>query len=122
MSKKQNITRLNELAVTLGRPADTTGTDADIAQRVREWEEEAEALSEEGAGADTSEGGEADTPLAQPGGLVLVRMLRTTHLNGTDENGRDPVSVAVQGRHVLVAADDVEILQNAGLVAVVETD
>ena len=41
-TKEQNLKRLDELALILGREPDISGSAAEIAQRVAEWEEEAE--------------------------------------------------------------------------------
>ena len=52
-TKEQNLKRLDELARILGREPDISGSAAEIAQRVAEWEEEAEdseEIGEEGAG------------------------------------------------------------------------
>ncbi|EAO9182109.1 DNA breaking-rejoining protein, partial [Salmonella enterica] len=40
-TKEENIARLQELAVQLGREPDISGSAAEISQRVDEWEEEA---------------------------------------------------------------------------------
>lgn len=39
-TKEENLNRLRQLADLLGREADMSGSAADIAQRVSEWEEE----------------------------------------------------------------------------------
>lgn len=39
-TKEENLNRLRQLAGLLGREADMSGSAADIAQRVSEWEEE----------------------------------------------------------------------------------
>lgn len=46
-TKEENLNRLRQLADLLGREADMSGSAADIAQRVSEWEEEL-AVSPEG--------------------------------------------------------------------------
>lgn len=46
-TKEENLNRLRQLAGLLGREADMSGSAADIAQRVSEWEEEL-AVSPEG--------------------------------------------------------------------------
>ncbi len=38
-TKEQNLKRLDELALILGREPDISGSAAEIAQRVAEWEE-----------------------------------------------------------------------------------
>lgn len=65
-TKAENIVTLQALAVQLGRPVDTTGTAAEIAQRVAEWQEEAAGAADiddnaatgadDGAGAEGNDG------------------------------------------------------------------
>ncbi|MGS0118438.1 DNA-packaging protein FI, partial [Escherichia coli] len=45
-TKEENQKRLRQLAGLLGREADMSGSAADIAQRVSEWEEELAASRE----------------------------------------------------------------------------
>ncbi|ENU4538377.1 DNA-packaging protein FI, partial [Escherichia coli] len=45
-TKEENLNRLRQLAGLLGREADMSGSAADIAQRVSEWEEELAASRE----------------------------------------------------------------------------
>ncbi|KDX17585.1 DNA packaging FI family protein [Escherichia coli 2-210-07_S3_C3] len=51
-TKEENQKRLRELAGLLGREADMSGSAADIAQRVAEWEEEVCASENEIADVD----------------------------------------------------------------------
>ncbi|EKY6478949.1 DNA-packaging protein FI, partial [Escherichia coli] len=46
-TKEENLNRLRQLAGLLGREADMSGSAADIAQRVSEWEEELAASRED---------------------------------------------------------------------------
>ncbi len=46
-TKEQNLKRLDELALILGREADMAGSAADIAQRVSEWEEEMQSSGDD---------------------------------------------------------------------------
>ncbi|HHZ0569202.1 TPA: DNA-packaging protein FI, partial [Escherichia coli] len=45
-TKEENLNRLRQLAGLLGREADMSGSAADIAKRVSEWEEELAASRE----------------------------------------------------------------------------
>ncbi|HCD3775780.1 TPA: hypothetical protein NBO89_003924 [Escherichia coli] len=47
-TKEENLNRLRQLAGLLGREADMSGSAADIAQRVSEWEEELAVSPETG--------------------------------------------------------------------------
>ncbi|EAP9736327.1 DNA-packaging protein FI [Salmonella enterica subsp. enterica serovar Glostrup] len=84
-TKEENITRLQELAVQLGREPDISGSAAEISQRVAEWEEEAGGMPA-GENAETT----ASDPLDEPGavksglhlsGFVLIRATRTLHIH-----------------------------------------
>ena len=46
-TKEQNLKRLDELALILGREPDISGSAAEIAQRVAEWEEEIQSSGED---------------------------------------------------------------------------
>ena len=47
-TKEENLNRLRQLAGLLGREADMSGSAADIAQRVSEWEEGTEVPASNG--------------------------------------------------------------------------
>ncbi|HIF3244301.1 DNA-packaging protein FI [Salmonella enterica] len=116
-SKEQNIQRLKELATLLGRDADVSGSAADVAQRVAEWEEELEADGAAGTDsesavpltADASGGNETD-------GLVRVRMLYTVHLNAVADDSDNEVALAQKGTCVRIPAEKLALLVQAGLV------
>lgn len=46
-TKEQNLKRLDELALILGREPDISGSAAEIAQRVAEWEEEMQSSGDD---------------------------------------------------------------------------
>ncbi len=81
MAKKDdNLKRLRELAASLGREPDISGSAADIAQRVAELEEELDD-TDDAAGQDTSvspenalTGHENEVVSAQPD-TVLIRLI-----------------------------------------------
>ncbi|HGB4478367.1 TPA: DNA-packaging protein FI [Salmonella enterica subsp. enterica serovar Chester] len=117
-SKEQNIQRLKELATLLGRDADVSGSAADVAQRVAEWEEELEADGAAGTDsesavpltADASGGNETD-------GLVRVRMLYTVHLNAVADDSDNEVALAQKGTCVRIPAEKLALLVQVGLVS-----
>ncbi|WP_200779604.1 DNA-packaging protein FI [Klebsiella pneumoniae] len=119
MNKTEALARLKELAVILGREVDTTGTAADIEQRVIEWEEEAVALQEESEPQINTEGN-ADpvAAIAQPGGLVLVKFLKTVHMPGVKDEDNQEVEFPCAGSTGFVSAADAELLKGAGLITI----
>lgn len=84
-TKEENIARLQELAVQLGREPDISGSAAEISQRVAEWEEEASGM-QAGENAETT----ASDPQGEPesaksntnlSGFALIRAVRTLHIH-----------------------------------------
>ncbi|EBZ2142381.1 hypothetical protein D8R48_17945 [Salmonella enterica subsp. enterica serovar Newport] len=116
-AKEQNIRHLKELAALLGREADISGSAADIAQRVAEWEEElnsdgqTRAVSEVAVSLTTDVSGTEEA-----NGLVRVRMLYTVHLNAVADDSEDEVALAQKGACVRIPAEKLTALVNAGLV------
>lgn len=117
MNKTEALARLKELAVILGREVDTTGTAADIEQRVIEWEEEAAALQEESEPQINSEGN-ADAATVQPNGLVLVKFLKTVHMPGVKDKDNQEIEFPCAGSTGFVSAVDAELLKGAGLITI----
>ncbi|EER9977653.1 DNA-packaging protein FI, partial [Escherichia coli] len=95
-TKEENQKRLRELAGLLGREADMSGSAADIAQRVSEWEEEL-AASREGimygdeSGAEknyTEDAGQLNNT-DDPDDVKAVRVRKCLHVKGyCPETGR----------------------------------
>lgn len=84
-TKEENIARLQELAVQLGRDPDISGSAAEISQRVAEWEEEASGM-QAGENAETTASDPQDEPGAvksslHSSGFVLIRAVRTLHIH-----------------------------------------
>ncbi|HBA7074043.1 TPA: DNA-packaging protein FI [Escherichia coli] len=108
-TKEENLNRLRELAGLLGREADMSGSAADIAQRVSEWEEELVASPEnimhgDERGAEqnyTEDGGQLHNTDA-PDDVKAVRVRKCLHVMGySPETGR-PVELTSRGMRVLV--------------------
>ncbi|EJF1946184.1 hypothetical protein M8A54_000394 [Salmonella enterica] len=119
-AKEQNIRRLKELAALLGREADTSGSAADIAQRVAEWEEELDSDGQTGAVSEGAVSLTADVSGSEePGGLVRVRMLYTVHLNAVAADSEEEVALAQKGTCVRISAEKLAVLVTAGLVEAV---
>lgn len=128
-NKDELIAKLGELGKVLDRELSTEGTIADLQLRIREAEEEIEALEEDGDGTDGAGGGGGSGTLpATPGDelqpmapksegdieWVMVRVLTTLHINALHETRNQPVKMAYAGDTVRVLASDVDELEDAG--------
>lgn len=129
-AKDDLIAKLGELGKVLGRELSTEGTIAVLQLRIREAEEEIEALEEDGDGTDGGTGGasgsgpllQTTTEQRQPmapkseGEIewVPVRVLTTLHINALHETRNQPVKMAYAGDTVRVLASDVDELEDAG--------
>ncbi|MEE6988700.1 DNA-packaging protein FI [Escherichia coli :H19] len=108
-TKEENLNRLRQLAGLLGREADMSGSAADIAQRVSEWEEELAAFREgimygDESGAEknyTEDAGQLNNT-DDPDDVKAVRVRKCLHVMGyCPETGR-PVELTFRGMRVLV--------------------
>lgn len=129
-TKDELIAKLGELGKVLGRELSAEGTIADLQLRIREAEEEIEALEEDGDGSTGGTGGALGSGLlpAAPGDelqpsapksegaieWVTVRVLTTLHINALHETRNQPVKMAYAGDTVRVLASDVDELEDAG--------
>ncbi len=118
--KEENIARLRELAVQLGREPDISGSAAEIRQRVAEWEEEADGMSA-GENAETT----ADDPQDEPGtvksslhssGFVLIRAVRTLHINALAMDSDRVLDTVLAGDPARIPAKYVDELAGDGLI------
>ncbi|EFA4361872.1 DNA-packaging protein FI [Escherichia coli] len=108
-TKEENLNRLHELAGLLGREADMSGSAADIALRVSEWEEELAASRESIMHADESVSEQNYTDVGRqlnntdiPDDVKAVRVRKCLHVMGyCPETGR-PVELTFRGMRVLV--------------------
>ncbi|EIA5320587.1 DNA-packaging protein FI [Escherichia coli] len=108
-TKEENLNRLRELAGLLGREADMSGSAADIAQRVSEWEEELAASregimygNERGPEQNHTDDGEQLHNTDATDDVKAVRVRKCLHVMGyCPETGR-PVELALRGMRVLV--------------------
>lgn len=107
-TKEENLNRLRQLAGLLGREADMSGSAADIAQRVSEWEEEL-AVSRRAlctlmsrADQNHTDDGEQLNNTDAPDDVKAVRVRKCLQVMGyCPETGR-PVELALRGMRVLV--------------------
>ena len=122
-TKEDNIKRLRELAVVLGREVDISGSAMEIRQRVMEWEEEAGA----GSGEESFPGQKAiySLPAPVPGAgagitvRVTVRALKTLHIPAFTPEGREIADAVIAGLEVQIQECHFRELESAGLVCAV---
>ncbi|EEV2251326.1 hypothetical protein EO945_004734 [Escherichia coli] len=97
-TKEQNLKRLDELALILGREPDISGSAAEIAQRVAEWEEEIQSSGEDVQVGDTvireRETAAHDVREDTSGALTRIRVLTCLHLCGIDGETGESVEIA----------------------------
>ncbi|EKK3320014.1 DNA breaking-rejoining protein [Salmonella enterica] len=119
-TKEENVARLQELAVQLGREADISGSAAEISQRVDEWEEEAGGMPD-GENAETT----ADDPQDEPGavksslhssGFVLIRAVRTLHIDALASDSDRVLDTVQAGDSARIPAIYVDELAGDGLI------
>lgn len=115
-AKDDNIRRLQELAVLLGRKADISGSAAEIQQRVMEWEEEASDL-DGGAGEIAPAGSNTSAGEEGPTGWVEVRALKTIHIPALTLDGREISDAVTAGAKVQIQERHFHELETAGLVS-----
>ncbi|HAM6750194.1 TPA: hypothetical protein IB882_004887, partial [Escherichia coli] len=85
-TKEQNLKRLDELALILGREPDISGSAAEIAQRVAEWEEEMQSSGDDvqvmNMDIREQETAAHDVREETSGALTRIRVLTCLHLCG----------------------------------------
>ncbi|HIH3658494.1 TPA: DNA-packaging protein FI [Escherichia coli] len=126
-TKEENQKRLRQLAGLLGREADMSGSAADIAQRVSEWEEELDD-TDDAAGQDTSvspenalTGHENEVVSAQTdtvtdtAALVTVVALVTLHTDALHATRDEPVAFVLPGTAFRVSAGVAAEMTERGL-------
>lgn len=108
-TKEENLNRLHELAGLLGREADMSGSAADIALRVSEWEEELAASRESIMHADESVSEQNYTDDGRqlnntdiPDDVKAVRVRKCLHVMGYCPETDRPVELTLRGMRVLV--------------------
>jgi hypothetical protein len=125
-TKEENIVRLRELAIALGREVDTSGSAMDISQRVMEWEEELEAGNDGGGHDDPrADHGSGKSQVYQagtggeeiPDSWVVVRIVKTIHTEAMTMDGRVINDLVKAGTTVRIPKTNLLELESAGLVA-----
>ncbi|ELQ4284944.1 DNA breaking-rejoining protein [Salmonella enterica] len=120
-TKEENVARLQELAVQLGREADISGTAAEISQRVDEWEEEAAGMpdgknAETTADASQDEPGSAKSNIHLSSGFVLIRALHTLHIDALAADSDRVLDTVQAGDSARIPAIYVDELAGDGLI------
>ncbi|STI82780.1 DNA packaging protein from phage origin [Escherichia coli] len=105
-TKEQNLKRLDELALILGREPDISGSAAEIAQRVAEWEEEMQSSGDDvqvmNMDIRERENAAHDVREDTSGALTRIRVLTCLHLCGIDGETGESVEIADVGRVILI--------------------
>lgn len=125
-TKEENIGRLQELAVQLGREPDISGSAAEISQRVAEWEEEAGGMSDK-EDTETLANTPANTPQAQDepefaksnthlSGFALIRAVRTLHIHALAADSDRILDTVQAGDSARIPAIYVDELAGDGLI------
>lgn len=116
MAKKdENLKRLHELADILGREPDISGSAADIAQRVAEWEEEADVFTET-ASEITAVAKNASAEDGSKPDRVLIRALQTLHITALSPDEERYTELVLQGMQARIPRNGLAALVKAGLV------
>ncbi|EFJ1219454.1 hypothetical protein HII06_005495 [Escherichia coli] len=118
-TKEENLNRLRQLAGLLGREADMSGSAAEIAQRVAEWEEEIQSSGEDVQVGDTvireRETAAHDVREDTSGALTRIRVLTCLHLCGIDGETGESVEIADVGRVILIMSSDAKTHVDGGM-------
>ncbi|EIX4511013.1 hypothetical protein MKI77_005039 [Escherichia coli] len=118
-TKEQNLKRLGELAQILGREPDISGSAAEIAQRVAEWEEEVQSSGDDVHVVDdvTCERDDVEHDAIEDtsGILTRIRVLSCLHLTGIDGDTGETVELADAGRVILLPSSGADALVDSGM-------
>ncbi|EOF5838404.1 DNA-packaging protein FI [Salmonella enterica] len=119
-TKEENIARLQELAVQLGRDPDISGSAAEISQRVAEWGEEVGGMPD-GENAETTASDPQDEPGAvksslHSSGFVLIRAVRTLHIHALAADSDRVLDTVLAGEPARISARYVDELAGDGLI------
>ncbi|EFR3657685.1 DNA breaking-rejoining protein [Salmonella enterica] len=114
-TKEENIARLQELAVQLGREPDISGSAAEIRQRVAEWEEEAGENAEMTADDLQDEPGTVKSS-PHSSGFVLIRAVRTLHIYALAADSDRVLDTVLAGDSARIPARYVDELTGDGLI------
>ncbi len=118
-TKEQNLKRLDELALILGREPDISGSAAEIAQRVAEWEEEMQSSGDDvqvmNMDIRERETAAHDVREETSGALTRITGLTCIHLCGVDGETGESVELADVGRVILIMSSDAKTHVDGGM-------
>ena len=118
-TKEQNLKRLDELALILGREPDISGSAAEIAQRVAEWEEEMLSSGDDvqvmNMDIRERETAADDVREDTSGVLTRIRTLTCLHLCCIDGETGESVELADVGRVILIMSSDAKTHVDGGM-------
>ncbi len=111
-TKEERIKYLQKLGGKLGRDVDTTGTVAEIEQRIKELKAEVGEISEPGEEEISRHGDTVSDTQGekQREGMVTVKARRTLHVHAVDSETGRQLEMAEAGSVVRVPAEILEAL------------
>ncbi|HDP0319402.1 TPA: DNA breaking-rejoining protein [Salmonella enterica subsp. enterica serovar Concord] len=117
-TKEENVKRLQELAVMLGRDADLSGSAADIRQRVAEWEEEAGTGDEAGENNGDHDAGVEVTvaDATHLSTMVTVTANHTLHVHALEAGSERKIELLQAGSSARISAAFLDEMLGSGLV------
>nr|WP_279079722.1 DNA-packaging protein FI [Hafnia alvei] len=123
-NKDELIGQLQALSAQLGRDADISGTAAELQMRIREAQDELDALNDESDelsvdGQHTQNLSDGSAPMENPSWVHAVAC-KTLHVRALHAERDEVLALIYTGELLRVAADEADALATAGLVTLVQ--
>lgn len=124
-NKDELIGQLQALSVKLGRDADINGTVAELQMRIREAQDELDALNDDDGNEQTNVVLPAEinndvSTLVDKTSWVPAVACKTLHIRALHAERDEALALICAGEALRVAADEAEALATAGLVTLVQ--
>ncbi len=124
-NKDELIGQLQELSVKLGRDADISGTVAELQMRIREAQDELDALNDDDGNEQTNVVLPAEinndvSTLVDKTSWVPAVACKTLHIRALHAERDEALALICAGEALRVAADEADALATAGLVTLVQ--
>lgn len=124
-NKDELIGQLQALSVKLGRDADISGTVAELQMRIREAQDELDALNDDDGNEQTNVVLPAEinndvSTLVDKTSWVPAVACKTLHIRALHAERDEALALICAGQALRVAADEVDALATAGLVTLVQ--
>lgn len=124
-NKDELIGQLQELSVKLGRDADISGTVAELQMRIREAQDELDALNDDDGNEQTNVVLPAEinndvSTLVDKTSWVPAVACKTLHIRALHAERDEALALICAGQALRVAADEADALATAGLVTLVQ--